>query len=106
MIGPAWARWFPRCGCFTMSQAGATVSTSRRRWSTGWRGGASFVVAALYLVIVTVTGADVAALPATSVATAVRRCRATDAFRVFQLTAYGAVVSTPIWLPSTMNATR
>src|SRR3989454_2930866 len=55
---------------------------------------------------VTLTEAVVAILPAASRATAVRMCAPAEASAVFQLVAYGAVVtSAPRLAPSSMNCT-
>src|SRR3989475_595016 len=55
---------------------------------------------------VTLTAAVAAVLPAASRATAVRMCAPAEASAVFQLVAYGAVVtSAPRLAPSSMNCT-
>src|ERR1043166_2229776 len=57
-------------------------------------------------VTVTVTGADVAVLPAASRATAVRVCTPLTTANVFQAIVYGeAVTSTPRLAPSSLNCT-
>src|SRR5918996_4267436 len=54
---------------------------------------------------VTVTGAEVAVLPAASPARAVSVCAPLLAAVVFQATSYGAVLSVPSGCPSTKNST-